>query len=307
MGRDAHHRAMAVTGQNVVGHPNGHGRAGQGVAGSGPRENAALRPGRGHTLNLADALAGGDVIGHGRGLRRLDNRRQQRMFRRQRQKSRAKQGVRPGGKDGQLMDGLAHRQLKNDLRAGRAANPVALHLLDRLRPINFGQIGQQPLSIGRDTEIPLAQPLLADRLVTAPTIALLHLFIGQNSLAGGAPPLIGLGLIGQALPEQQAKQPLGPAVIGRICGVDLPRPVVGAGQELHLPPVGIGKNAGALLRMNGMIDGIVFRGQAEGIPAHGVEHIVAAHPLKAGINAGGDVVTAVAHRQSRPGRVREEI
>ena len=54
-----------------------------------------------------------------------------------------------------------------------------------------------------------------------------------------------------------------------------------------------------------VLDGVVLRGQAEGVIAHGEEHIVAVHAALAGHHIHGGVGAGVAHVQALPGGVGE--
>ena len=52
-----------------------------------------------------------------------------------------------------------------------------------------------------------------------------------------------------------------------------------------------------------MLDGIVFRRQAKGIPADGVEHVAAFHPPLSGNDVDGGIAARMADMQSRAGRI----
>ena len=68
-----------------------------------------------------------------------------------------------------------------DRRAGAAADPVALHDLDRFGPVEQVEIGQQPLGVRGDAELPLLEWPLEDGKVAAVASALRRdLFIGQH-------------------------------------------------------------------------------------------------------------------------------
>ncbi len=55
------------------------------------------------------------------------------------------------------------------------------------------------------------------------------------------------------------------------------------------------------------LDGVLLGGQAEGIPAHRMQHVEAAHPLVAGEDVGGGVAFRVADVQARAARVGEHV
>ena len=54
------------------------------------------------------------------------------------------------------------------------------------------------------------------------------------------------------------------------------------------------------LRMNVVLDRIVFRGQTESIPAHGIEHIVALHPPLSRHDIKRRIGARMSHMQSLP-------
>ena len=59
------------------------------------------------------------------------------------------------------------------------------------------------------------------------------------------------------------------------------------------------------LRMDMVFDGVIFGGQAEGIPPHGVQNIVALHPALSGDDIQRCVGTRMADVQPLPRRIRE--
>ena len=54
-----------------------------------------------------------------------------------------------------------------------------------------------------------------------------------------------------------------------------------------------------------VLDGVVLRGQAEGVIPHGEEHIVAVHAALAGHHVHGGVGPGVAHMQALSGGIGE--
>ena len=59
------------------------------------------------------------------------------------------------------------------------------------------------------------------------------------------------------------------------------------------------------LRMYMIIDGIVFRGKAESIPAHGIKHIVSLHPSFPCNDIQRRVRPWMPHMEPLPRRIRE--
>ncbi len=205
----------------------------------------------------------------------------------------SEEGIRPGGED------------HNVLRPGGAAHPVLLlnlHPLDEVQPL---QIVNEPLGVLGDFQHPLAL-IPADHGAVAPLAdSVHHLFVGQDALAGGAPVDGHLLFVGKALFEELEENPLGPFVVGRVGGVNLPLPVEGKPQGaqlgLEVGDVLLGKFGG----MDVVFDGVVFGGQAEGVPPHGIEDVVALHPALAGHDIQGGVGPGMAHMEPLAGGVGE--
>ena len=61
------------------------------------------------------------------------------------------------------------------------------------------------------------------------------------------------------------------------------------------------------MRMDVVSDGVIFRGQTEGVPPHRMQDIVTAHPVEAGVHTGGHIVAAMADRQAVARRIGEEV
>ncbi len=86
-------------------------------------------------------------------------------------------------------------------------------------------------------------------------------------------------LIGEPALEQLLEDPLGPAVVGRVGRIDLARPVIGEAERLQLGAEAFDVALRRLARVAAVTDGVLFRRQAEGVPADRVQHIAAAHAL----------------------------
>src|SRR3989454_433606 len=130
--------------------------------------------------------------------------------------------------------------------------------------------------------------------------------VGEDGLAGGAP------VDGRALPvcepalEHADEDELLPFIVIGLTGIDLAIPVVGEPELLelgaHVVDVLVGPDRG----VNAVLDGRVLGGQAEGVPAHRVEHVEAAHRLVAGEEGADRVVAHVTHVNA-PGRARKHL
>ena len=157
------------------------------------------------------------------------------------------------------------------------------------------QVGQQFLGVGGDLKEPLLQFQQMYFGVAAPAEAAFHLLVGQDGLAFGAPVHRGFFLISQAPAEHLDEDQLLPAVVVRIAGGQLPGPVVAVAQGLelvaHIVDIVVGPVGGVQAPGHGR----VLRGQPEGVPAHGMEHVEAPHTFVAGHHVADGVVAHVAH------------
>ena len=145
------------------------------------------------------------------------------------------------------------------------------------------------------------------RRVAAPAAAVLDLLVGQAGLAGGAPVDGRGGPVGQPLAVEQQEHPLRPLVVVGKAGVDLALPVIGAAGLDQRFAVGGGVFGHHLARVAAAADGLVLGRLAEGVPAHGMQHVEALHALEAAEGVGGHVVLEVADMEARAGRVGEHF
>ena len=128
----------------------------------------------------------------------------------------AEQGVRSGSEHFDV--GVAHREQRRC--ACGTADPVALHGLDLVRPVQHLEILEQPIGVGSNSHHPLPQPLPKYREVAALAAAIGgHFLVGQHRPQTGAPIDEGVRPVHQpmavddvgALPRRQIR-PL-PAII----------------------------------------------------------------------------------------------
>ena len=186
-----------------------------------------------------------------------------------------------------------------------AADPVALLGLDPLDVVHIVQVVDEAVGVGRDLEHPLALDALHHRAAAPLADAVDHFLVGQHHLAAGAEVDGGLLLVGKALLVELQEDPLGPLVVFGIGGVDLAVPVKGEAQGLQLA-----LEAGHVLgrddfRVDVVFQGIVLGGQAEGVPAHGIQDVIAALPLFAGHDVQRGVAARMTHVQAGRRRIRE--
>ena len=78
--------------------------------------------------------------------------------------------------------------MKFHLRPFAPPNPVPLHFLERIAPVNRVEIGQQFLGVGGDAEHPLAHRLADDGKSADFAFAVHDFFVGENCAKLFAPP-----------------------------------------------------------------------------------------------------------------------
>ena len=308
---DGHDRARPVGHEHVVGDPDGDALAVEGVEGVGAGEHARLLALRREPLDLRHAGGGGDVGLDGLapvvGRDALD----EVVLGGEHHEGGPVDGVGARREDGQgLIDAL---DIDGEAQRGAlgAADPVALHGGDALGPVHAAEI-EQLLGVGGDAEEPLGEEAALDGIVAALAEAVEHLLVGEHGLAVGAPVGGGLGAVGEPALVQLQEPPLGPAVVLRVAGDDLAFPVEARAHGAELLAHALDVPVGPLLRVDAALDGGVLGGQAEGVEAHGEEHVVALHAAEAGERVGGRHGVPVArveiargvgkHREHVPGR-----
>jgi hypothetical protein len=210
-------------------------------------------------------------------------------------------------------------------------------------PIEQIQVVDQPIRVGGDAQQPLPQGEAHYRIPAALALAINDLLVGQHRAQLRAPVDGHLGLIGQPVRVLVAayrlgagvgdlgrdrqlgnrppplrhrvvpgvvdlqEDPLRPADVLRVGGVYLPLPIVAQAQRLDLAAEGVDVLGGGEARVRPGLDGVLLGGQAERIPAHRVQHMLAAHPLIAGENIGGGVAFDMADVQPVTGGVGEHV
>ena len=97
------------------------------------------------------------------------------------------------------------------------------------------------------------------------------------------------------------KEPLVPAIVIGQAGRDFAGPVVGEAKAVHLRLHFCDVAERPLARRSVVLDGGVLRRQAEGIPSHGMKHVVAIHPHEARQRIANGVVAHVSHVQCARG------
>ena len=224
MRRHRHDRPGAIPGQNIVGCPDRH------LLSVGRIDR--VRPGE-HTALVLGQVGALEVAFPGRlGLIHLDcglvldgnNLPEQSALWRHDHVGRAEQRVRPSGEDGNLEVGILDAE--KHLSTLRASDPVALHFLERVAPVDAVKIVEQALRVSGDAQHPLAHRLAHHRETTDLAHAILDLLVGQDGAEFRTPVHRRFTHIGQAMVVPPGTALLTSGHVGRIGQrVDRFRPV----------------------------------------------------------------------------------
>ncbi len=301
---DGHDGARPVGAEHVVGEVQRDLGAVERVDGVGAGEDApllelALGGLPFHLRSVADPL---DEFGHlpllgGAGRQRRD----ERVLRGQDDIRHAEDRVDPGGEDADLGVGALDGDV--ELHALGAADPVALHRLDPLRPVDRVEVVEQLLGVVGDAEHPLLEVAFDHHRAAPVADTALGLLVGQHRLARRAPVDRRHLLVGQAGLVELDEQPLRPPVVVGLAARQLAAPVVGRPQPLDLGLHGGDPLPGDDPGVDPLGDGGVLGREAERVPPHGRQHPEALHRLVAAEDVAEGVVPDVAH-VDRPRRIR---
>ena len=266
-----HDRAGAVLHQHVVGDEHRDPLAVDRVDDAAPERDAGLRAVRLRALLGALGQRAIDVLAHlrlvlGAGGEAHDVG----MLGRHHEEGGAEQRVRAGRED-RIVDADL-RTGERHLRALGAADPVALHRLDVRRPLDRVQVVEQAVGVVGDAEEPLLQLARLDRRAAALAAAVDDLLVGEHGRVLGAPVDRGLLAVGQPALEQLQEDPLGPAVVARLVGAELARPVDRDPPRAHPLLERRDRLAGRLARVLAGLDRVVLGRQAERVVAHRMQH-----------------------------------
>ena len=203
-----------------------------------------------------------------------------------------------------LAVGLGVLDLEIDLRALGTADPVALHGLDRLGPVDVVELVEQLLAIVGDAQEPLRDLAPFDHGAGSPAAPVDDLLVGEYGLVDGVPVHLGFPAVRDPLLEQAGEQPLLPAVVLGPAGREFAAPVVGEPELpellLHVVDVLVRPARGRHLVLHRR----VLRGEAERVPSHGLKDVAPAHALVPADHVADGVVPHVPHVQL-PARIRE--
>ena len=300
-----HDGAGTVTGEHIVGHPDGNLLARRRIDGEPAGEDPGFfllqigalpfaLPERRRPIgfHLRPPVCPGDGV-------------HQRVFGREHQVGGAERGVRARGEHADRP--LAPDEREYHLGTLAAADPVALHLLRALRPIQVIQPAEQRFGVFRDAQHPLAERTADAGEVAHLRIAVDDFLVGQGGAQLRAPPDGLFLLISQPAVEELLEDPLGPLVITGVGGIDLPAPVVGKTERLELAAKAGHVAFRGRARVGARPQGILFGRQAEGVPADGMQHVEAAHALVTGDDVRGGVAFGMPHVQPVAAGVGEHV
>ena len=166
-------------------------------------------------------------------------------------------------------------QTEGELQAARLADPVFLHQAHLGGPIikTVERVEQFVGHVG-DLEEPLRQLATLNLGAGAPTLAVDHLFIGQNRHIDRVPVHHGVLAVDEATFQHVEEQRLLLTVVFGVAGGKHARPVDAEAKRLHLFDHGVDVLIGPIGGMPALRHGGVFGGHAKGIEPHRMQNIV---------------------------------
>ena len=200
VGRHGHDGARAISGQHILGNPDGDGLAGEGVDGIRTREHARHLA-VGHAVELRALLHIVEILVHLGLLLGCGDLRHIVRLGGQHHERHAEHRVGASGKDGKLQVTVLHLELHLSTLA--ASYPVFLRLGDRVAPVYGVEAVEQTLCVGRHSQAPLAHLLLHHWESAAHRHAVHHLVVGQHRAQPGTPVDHRLALVGNAIVHQR--------------------------------------------------------------------------------------------------------
>ena len=199
---------------------------------------------------------------------------------------------------------------EEDARAFRAADPVLLHQPHPLGPaVEAVERVEQLVGKGGDAQEPLRQQALLDERARAPAAPVDHLLVGEHGVLDRVPIDPGFLAIGEPGREEVEEHLLLVAVIVRVAGRDLARPVVAEPHAFelraHRRDVLVGPDRG----MDLLGDRRVLGRQAERVPAHRMQHVEPLRPAIARDQVAHRVVAHMADMElaGRVGKHLEDV
>ena len=205
MGRYRHDGAGTVTCQHIFGDPDRNPFSGQRVHSIGAAEDTCHGLGVRYPLALRLLLDICEVLLDRALLLRRSKSLHEVAFGCEDHERHAEHGVRPGGEYGNVGLRLTGVALEDYFAAVGLADPVALHLLERIRPVDPVQSFQEAAGVGGHAKLPLLHLLLLHREPAAYRKAVLDLVVGKYGPEAGAPVDCSLTLVGDTVVHQHVR------------------------------------------------------------------------------------------------------
>ena len=193
------------------------------------------------------------------------------------------------------------------ITSGGFADPVALHFLDTFGPVEIIKIIEQSFGVFGDLEHPLFHGTAFDRVVAAFTASVDDLLVCQNGSECRTPVHRDFSQICKTFLVKLHKDPLRPCVVVAVGCIDFAVPVVAESQSFDLAAELVDVFLSGDLRVSSGIDGVLFGGQTESIPAHGVQDVETLHPFVAACDIGRGVSFGVTDMKSGTGGIGEHV
>ena len=232
------------------------------------------------------------------------------MVRRDGDEARPEQRIRPRGEHLDQVVALRRRarhDLEADQQALRTADPVGLHQPDLLRPaLEAFERLEQVLRIVGDLEHPFRLLALLDQGAGAPAAPVDHLLVGEHRPVDRIPIDLSRLAVDQARLAHGEEQPLLLVIIVEVASGELARPVERQAHALELAAHDGDVVVGPFGGMHAALDCRVLGRQAEGVPTHRMQHVVAFGAHIAGHDVAHRVVAHVPHMDA-PGGVGEHF
>ena len=305
VGGNGHDGARSVADEHVVGDPDRNLHVVDGIDRVGTREFAGLLLRVFRAGEIGFRASDFDVfVNSGFTIRRGDFG-DERMLGREHHVGSTEQRIRTRRINADGLVGI--RNFEIDFRACGTADPVLLHFFRAFGPIQTVNAVEKLLRVIRDFEDPLADGLADDREVADFGTTVDDLFVGEHGAECGAPVHRLVGFIGEAFFIEFGENPLRPFVVAWIRGIYFAIPVEGETEHLQLlferGDVFGGGDGG----MRSGLDGVLFGGQAEGVPSHGVQDVEAVHAFEAAPDIRRRIAFRMADVEARSGWVGEHV
>ncbi len=187
--------------------------------------------------------------------------------------------------------------------------PIQLRCISRTlsgQRSSVSSASEQLLRVLRDLEDPLAHLALLDDGAGAPAAPVDHLLVREHGHVDRVPVHLALLALGEPGLHEVEEHLLLMLVVGRIAGRELARPVEREPHRLELLLHGGDVLVGPGARRDLALHRGVLGRQPERVPAHRVQHVVAARAHEAGEHVAHGVVAHVPHVDA-PRRIGEHL